>query len=458
MASSHNQKGQSRSTDEKTSVVDLSAFEGPKKPEKQSFASVLAEKQFTKSKSIEDAVAKIRAAVTSKQSFFEPKVETKTPPFYINSSTSTASLVKNEQGVLLEDDPYNIVVAAVIAETPFRTALFEKKVDSIFKDAPSKETLTLVSSYAHKIRAGQLEMNEIQAEKRDLLKAINRYVANRAWKFFSGYENMLYPPDAKAKIDDYLKDLKGAKRKKGSKHIDVTYRRQLLRELEKLVTADNIDYAHAIVHGITVVADFSCKNIPDVWQELLSKHKSLRPSWNDIEQNGILPNVELRKFKNLFTPIEWGVISKKGAFKFEDDLKKLRQSELTFEGIKKIVLEAKSLRKALDEDPFIEHYLAIKKQRLLECAKLKSDLPKGKKLNMWKEIGRSWTDNPKLQEAFGIGRIPLISDEIVGYTYQSLNSQVSWNDDTKSYEIGNPDSVPEASALALVSEFINLIS
>jgi hypothetical protein len=458
MATNQSQKGQPTATDVK-SVVVTSAQNIQKDVTGLSYAGVLTTGMLTKNKAFTDALSKIRDDLSEVDHVFIKNENKNVPRFYINSQIGQATLIGNDDKSVDITDPYNKMVAVVTGPHPdISTALF--KVESrIFIDQPSREAADKFVLYASKVRKGQLELQEASADNRNLLFLMNRFVAVRAWKHFLGYDNVLTPPSAQQAIRQQAADLKGSKRI-NPKRIDITYRRLLLRETEKWFTPENVAYGHALVHGLTLVTDDSVSTNTTAWEQILSSHKSLRPGWSDLELIGILPAVGLKKFKNLFTPLEWQVIEESNLLRFEQQVQEIRQSNLAFSEIKGIIQKCDHLKSLLKAHPYFEHYVAVKKERLLLCGNWKRDQRKGDSLNMWKEVGLRWDKSPRTREAFGIGRVHNMAQKLVGVSYQTLNAQIAFDVQTETYVIRDLNSVDlkENLALNLVSEFISLIN
>jgi len=417
---------------------------------------------LTQDNAVLAAISKIRDSVIKNADQVYVKAEERQiPRFFINAKVGQATLVSTKDGSLDESDPYNKLVSVICGPQPnFDTALFQEDTKKCFVSDQSRLAVEKLVTYSYKIQKVDLEMNEASSDQKELLKIINRYISNRAWREISGHDNMLFPPDARKKIETYVDSLKGKPRKKESKHIDVTYRRLFLREVEKLFTEEGAAYAHAIVHGITLVADESAKHLKDHWVKFLTQHSALRPSWTDLELQGIIPSLKMKQFKNLFSPLEWKVIEESKILQMESRISNIRKMPLTFDGIKNIFTECRAIKDLIEKNDFFDHYLAIKKERLLICGRLKKTLKKGGKLNMWREVGRDWTSSQQVMNAFGIGRVHSESGLLQGISWQSLNSQLTYDKATDTWvlrDFNSPD-LSAPMALQLVSEIMNLIN
>jgi len=413
-------------------------------------------------KAVLDAISQIRESVLKDADHVYVKTEDRMiPRFYINTKAQQATLVSNKDGAVDPDDPYNKMVSLVAGIHPqIDTALFKAETKNMFVSVPAKEATERIVRYASKIQKVDLELNESAADEKNLLKILNRFAANRAWNEITGIENVLFTSDSKKTIESHVKSLKGKKREKESRHLDITYRRLLLREVEKLFTVEGSQYAHAIVHGLTIVADESAKHLKDLWIKVLTQNSILRPSWVDIELLGVVPSVKMKNFKNLFTPMEWGVIENSNILSLESEIAEVHKMPLTFDGFMNILTRCKNIRSKLKENEFVEHFLTIKKERLLVCGDLKHAMKKGGKLNMWRELGNQWQSSQRLMNAFGIGRLHSESKALPGISWQTLNNQLVWDAPSETWVIRDLNSVDLRLplALSLVTEFVNLIN
>jgi hypothetical protein len=435
----------------------------PKKDRYQLYAErMLNSSGLKEDKAVLAAVSQLRSKVLeTRQTVFVKPEDNKVPKFYINMKSKQATLISNDKGALIEESPYNQMIAVLSGPHPqLATAMFVADEQKLFINEPARQVGEMIAAYIEKVRKAQLEIEESTAEKKDLLKAINRFVVNRAWKEFTNIDNLIYPPKTKEKINGHVRSLKGKKREKDSRKLDITYRRLLLREIEKLFTQEGETYAHALVHGLEIAADESVRTLKELWERFLRQHPSMCPSWDDIEINGILPSVKMKEYKNLFSPLEWQIIGESKILDLESRIQKLHQSKLNFDGIMNLLIECQEIRKMIKENDFLDHYIAIKRERLLVCGELKRSSKKAGSLNMWREVGINFNSSQKVRTAFGIGRMHIESKRLPGSSWEALNNQLFYDKkveawvlrDVKSPDLSNP------LALTLASEFMNLIN
>jgi hypothetical protein len=411
------------------------------------------------------AVLKVVSEISRKReqnraSVYQKTAESKVPRFYINTQANAISLVANTDGSVDENDPYNTVVAAFTGLQPnVKTGLFEVP-SSAFVSEATKTSATKFANYCHKVRRCELELNEASSDERNLLTNINRFVANRAWLYIAKIDNLLSPPSSEKEIKDQLGRLHGKARTPGSSHLDVTYRRKLLRETEKWFTPDFIAYGHALVYGLSVVADLSIGANDKIWRKLLAEYKFLRPSVKDLERVGVFPSIGLKDYKNLFTPLEWGEIESSGLLKIEERSRNLRQRKLDFESILQTLVESTKIKSILKEDQFYENFIAIKEERLLLCGTWKKEQKKDVPLRMWRKVGEHFSDSSRTREAFGVGRIAILTKKLIGVTYQALNNLVAYESESDTFVVRNEKSLDNLgdTAKSCITEFLGLIS
>jgi hypothetical protein len=210
----------------------------PKKDRYQLFAErMLLSTGMKEDKAVLAAVSELRSKVLqTRPTIFVKPEDNKVPKFYINMKSNQATLISDNKGNLVQESPYNQMIAVLSGPHPqLATAMFVADEQKLFINEPARQVGEMIAAYTEKVRKVQLEIEESTAEKKDLLKAINRFVVNRAWKEITNIDNLIYPPKTKEKIRLHVRSLKGKKREKDSRKLDITYRRLLLREVEKLL-------------------------------------------------------------------------------------------------------------------------------------------------------------------------------------------------------------------------------
>jgi hypothetical protein len=372
-------------------------------------------------------------------------------PFTIRASDGYYSVLADSEGSVVEDDPYNRVVLATIGRDNDMTegSLFSLTVDP-FVSPEAKVEAKKFSEYAIKVRSANLELSESNSDQRQLLHTVNQYVINEAWKHLSGMINANVPG---------AKEVELRTRKKNDRRQDLTFRRLLLRTIEQWFRKDYLAYGHALVHGLSTIVQKSVQSNKDLWIQLINRKRSFRPSLKDMQENGIVPDVNIARYKSLFSPIEWSEIVDSGLLREEEKLKDASVKLDNFQKIVEFVDFCKSLRIKIKDDPVFRIVRDIKRDRLKVCSWLKAEGRTRGPLRMWSAVGKNY-DRSEVRQAFLPGAILSSLGKLEETSPGALSSWIVWNREDLSFELRHdldPNKLPPL-ALERVSEYIRLLS
>jgi hypothetical protein len=370
------------------------------------------------------------------------------PPFLIDQSRNTFTVLTKNEDDLLEDDPYNQMVALVIGKDhQFDHGGGFSLPDDPFLSAPAKVEAQLFVNYASHVRCGHLTLNENATSQKEILHATNQYVACVAWEVLVKKPNILRPP----------KPLVTRSRARGAKREDYTWARVLRSIVNKWFTKEYSMYGNAIVHALNLIVINSVSANRELWMNVLSSKRSFKPTRDELKENGIIPDVNIRDYLNLFTPLEVEEIKKTGLLQQEDELRSASSRLKTVEDIISFIGNCDANKKKLKDDRMLSIIKQIRRDRLVVCSDLKKEHRVSGALNMWDSVSREY-QRPKIRAAFAPGALHIANGTLEGYTSATLSSMIKWNQAEKSYVLEADPTHESALAIRIATELMQLMS
>jgi hypothetical protein len=433
-----------------------------RKSKNPTYASKLLAPVLNDGKVVKSAFAEMDALLKdlNRKAKFEADESSKAPPFLINPEQNMYSVLGDDEGSVIKDDPYNIMIHAMadVDDESFLAGIFTTDKE-IFRSEAEKVSCQKVIRYLlNDIPEGIVLPSVRSMEDSNLLKVTNQFVANEYWKRETSIDNTVLPDVNQARQD--IAKSRQKKRERNAPRLNITVRRKMLRMLESMVTSDNAGYAHAIVHAIDITLNtyFSDIGKRELIAHGLSKDKRLRPNYQSLELIGVIPKMGLHRYKNLFSPIEWELIECSGYKEFCNQISIFKKDKLSFEKIKPFIALCNKVKLSLKEDRIFIRANKLKTQRLALCSQWKSQRRGESKLNMWYSVGSRW-DYPSTKAAFAPGILHIEGKEGITHSPQELAAALIF-DRERNVFVASDERIEDFNGKerSLIIEYITLLS
>jgi hypothetical protein len=353
-----------------------------------------------------------------------------------------------EEDDLIEDDPYNMFVALVKGRSnEFEYGGTFKAPGTIFLSSSAKEEARTFAKYAAHLRIGDITLGETDKSHREILHATNQFVACIAWECLTGKSNILRPP----------KPALTGPRKKGTRKEDFTWARVLRSIVQRWVTKECSGYGNALVHALSLLMKNVIKENPEKWTKILNSKKAFKPSREALKASGIIPDLNIRQYTNLFSPLEMEEIKQTGLLTKEDELRQLSSRLTTVESIMGFIIMCDKMKLDIKDSRILTAIKEIRSARLSVCSDLKREQRSKTALNMWDAVSKEYS-RPKVRSAFAPGSIHIASGTLEAYSSANISSWIKWNPNEKSYGLDVDPSRENALAIRIATEYIQLMS
>jgi hypothetical protein len=382
-----------------------------------------------------------------KPAYTEEKV-VENPPFLIDQRRNTFTVLTKDEDDLVEDDPYNQMVALVMGrDHEFEHGGGFNLPSEPFLSPAAKAEAQLFVNYASHVRQGHLTLGEAKTSHRDILHTTNQYVACTAWEYLTKKSNILRPPKPEV----------SRPRVKGAVREDYTWARRLRSILSRWFTKEYSMYGNALVHALNLIVIHSVSSNPELWKSILGSKKSFKPTRIELKENGVIPDLNIRDYLNLFTPLEVEEIKKTGLLSMEDELRSSSSRLKSVDDVIDFIRDCDSLRVKLRDNRMLSIIKQIRRDRLIVCSDLKREHRVSGALNMWDSVSREY-QRPKIRSAFAPGAIHIANGTLEGYTSATLSSMIRWNHDEKSYVLEADPTRESTLAIRIATELMQLMS
>jgi len=338
-------------------------------------------------------------------------------PYYTDLKTNQFSVLsKKDDPDSASDDPYNIGLAAFITATETGT-VHRFSDDGIVEE--SHPILDKIATYIHKVHHNALEWEVEIGDTADaqIFRLANMRLANLYWFKETGKDNLIVPPSV---METYSKSQSTPK--KGSYK---TYKQLLKEELLKLNKGPNSDrMANAFVYLIESAFLYKHHTGSQKWalENIIKKHKKFTPSLAMLGVNGLLPDVKIRKYKDLFLPSEWEIISSETViYKAEAELHEMMRKAITHNNLLAFLKKVEAIAADVKREDVSDLVRQLRRDRLRFAGELKESSKKKSTFRLGLEISNN-LENRKIREAFNpfrigfsAGRLKVTPSELMSY-------------------------------------------
>jgi hypothetical protein len=397
---------------------------------------------------IESLVDQLCAELDALEPAYTEEGSNENTPFLIDVKHGAYTVLGNEEDDLVEDDPYNMFVALAKGRSnQFEYGGVFHAPGSIFLSPAAKEEAKLFAKYAAHARIGDLTLGETKTSHREILHATNQFVACTAWECLTGKPNILRPPSP----------VNTGPRKKGIRKEDYTWARTLRSIVGKWITKECSGYGNALVHALKLVIQESVTSNRELWIKVLSSKKSFKPNREALKVSGIIPDLNIRQYANLFTPIEMEEIKGTGLLEKEDELKLLSSRLGSIDSVISFIALCDDIKKNVKDSRILTTIKEIRSARLNVCADLKREQRSNAALDMWDAVAKEY-GRPKVRSAFAPGAIHIANGSLEAYSSASISSWIRFNPSEKSYALDVDPIRESALAIRIATEYIQLMS
>jgi hypothetical protein len=346
-------------------------------------------------------------------------------PYYADLRTNTFSVLQTESGDVKETG-YNIGLTAFLQHTTTGDVAFFKD-DGITLEA--EPVLREVAVYVHKLNKGALDWRVETTTKpsSQLFKLANMIVANLYWEDVTEKPHLLVPP---AVVDSVLRSKTPPK--KGS---HVTYEDLFRKEIGKYNTGPlKVQMGNAFLHLIKQAYLSGTKEMRTKWayHNMIQAHKKFTPSFSMLKVNGLVVDVKIGQYKDLFRPTEWEIIYPDSALaRAEKDLARLMKKSFSYDTLPGFVKELENLMDAVGKDPLASTVKQTRRSRLRFAGELKSASKRKATFSLGYEVSTN-LHNDKIREAFNPFRIHFVAGRIT-VPPSELLPFICWDEKDKIY-------------------------
>ncbi|XDO01612.1 hypothetical protein [Phytophthora cinnamomi ormycovirus 1-1] len=397
---------------------------------------------------VDALVDQLCAELDALEPAYTEEERTENTPFLIDQKHGAYTVLGNVEDDLVEDDPYNMFVALAKGRSnQFEYGGVFHAPGTIFLSPSAKEEAILFAKYAAHARLGDLTLGEAKTSHREILHATNQFVACTAWECLTHKSNLLRPPKP---------NIIGS-RHKGTRKEDFTWARVLRNLVSKWITKECSGYGNALVHALSLVIKESVTNNNELWIKVLNSKKSFKPDREALRTAGIIPDLNIRQYTNLFTPIEMEEIKRTGLLEKEDQLKQVSSRLKSIRDVISFIELCDSMKRELKDSRILTTIKEIRSARLSVCSDLKREQRSNSALNMWDAVAKDYS-RPKVRSAFAPGAIHIANGTLEAYSSANISSWIRWNPGEKSYGLDVNPTRENALAIRVATEFIQLMS
>jgi hypothetical protein len=322
----------------------------------------------------------------------------KTIPYYLDTKYGKYSVL-TDKDVIIEDDPYNYSVA-LLTKDQKNGEVFHFTDEGLSQT--SKDLLTDLGTYIRDIESKSIPwQQEIGVDNHSLLfKKVNSYLASLFWEYVTGKSNVYLPK--------YELVQKAHTQKRKSQLLTTELDLRLfIRKLNSGEHAERMANAYTFVIRELFVKSLQSEHDEMLWRKcLIERHKRFLPTYELWRKIGIIPDTKIRKYKNLFLPLEWElIVSESSIYKIDDAIRSVTAEKLDYSNVKPKIDKLSGLRSELEKDKISSIIKEVRKSRLRIAGQLKSSY-RGSQFQLRKEVSKNFRST-NVREGFNPFRICL---------------------------------------------------
>lgn len=284
-------------------------------------------------------------------------------PYYADKRRNVFSILSNSKGSI-ENEPYDVAVAPLTDDS----TIVLKFEDPDFKEE-FKPIISDLSVWLDEFR--RRKYNLVQERRPDktgsLLRAANRYVASLLLEKEFKLPHLILP---------------SRKTPRKAKEKLITYRDQLRSLLSEFTKdAEKSKMMDGWIHIIDLVVEEHYTAFKDV-KTFVSLHPHFLPTWHDLQENALVPSLKLGKYKSLYRPTEWAIITEEKQNLFSTDKKifDLIKKKISIDNLKSVLAELSEINIFIRDNRLKKEVDDLRKERLFILSQVDSKEKKSIKI------------------------------------------------------------------------------